>query len=175
MSIPALTAISKLRIPEVDEPVTHRRVIVDHGEEDEKDAPVNVLHTFAKGAVFGLIVAACHILFRRESSESRRMERRDNWIDISKGTARVFIQVCYSLYRPITRRDHQWSAHMDRPWLWHPPADSAARPVLRLLPHHFLHRYVPFHGSFLIIRVTQVYHALGSCASRSSSRQTLRK
>jgi hypothetical protein len=48
-------------------------------------------------------------------------------------------------HRPIPRRGHQRSAHMDRPRLWHPLADSAARPALRLLPHHFLHRYVISH------------------------------
>ncbi|KAN0138308.1 Na+ dependent nucleoside transporter C-terminus domain containing protein [Lactarius tabidus] len=65
MSIPASMAISKLRIPETDEPVTRGNVIVDRGEEDEKDAPVNALHAFAKGAVFGLIVAGqilCNVL-----------------------------------------------------------------------------------------------------------------
>jgi CNT family concentrative nucleoside transporter len=65
MSIPASVAISKLRIPEMDEPVTRGRVIVDRGAEDEKDAPVNTLHAFAKGAVFGLIVAGqilCNVL-----------------------------------------------------------------------------------------------------------------
>ena len=58
-------AISKLRIPELDEPVTRGRIIVDRGQEDEKDAPVNALHAFAKGAVFGLIVAGqilCNVL-----------------------------------------------------------------------------------------------------------------
>jgi CNT family concentrative nucleoside transporter len=65
MSIPASIAISKLRIPEMEEPVTRGRVIVDRGKEDEKDAPVNVLHAFAKGALFGLIVAGqvlCNVL-----------------------------------------------------------------------------------------------------------------
>ena len=56
MSIPASIAISKLRIPEVDEPVTRGRVVIDRGEGSDKDAPVNMLHAFAKGAVFGLCV-----------------------------------------------------------------------------------------------------------------------
>ncbi|KAI0785574.1 Na+ dependent nucleoside transporter C-terminus-domain-containing protein [Abortiporus biennis] len=55
MSIPASIAISKLRIPELEEPVTRGRVIVDRGE--EKNGPVNALHAFSKGALFGLIVA----------------------------------------------------------------------------------------------------------------------
>jgi CNT family concentrative nucleoside transporter len=59
---PCVDGDHKLRIPEVDEPVTHRRVIVDRGEEDEKDTPVSALHAFAKGAVFGLIVVG-YILF----------------------------------------------------------------------------------------------------------------
>ena len=57
MSIPGSIAISKVRIPELDEPVTRGRVVVDRGEESTKDAPVNVLHAFAKGAVLGLVVA----------------------------------------------------------------------------------------------------------------------
>ena len=55
MSIPASIAISKIRIPELEEPVTRGRVVVDRGE-DAKHAPVNALHAFAKGAIFGLIV-----------------------------------------------------------------------------------------------------------------------
>ncbi|KAH9961509.1 Na+ dependent nucleoside transporter C-terminus-domain-containing protein [Russula dissimulans] len=65
MSIPASIAISKVRVPEVDEPLTRGRVVLDRGEEDTKDAPVNALHAFAKGAIFGLIVAGqilCNVL-----------------------------------------------------------------------------------------------------------------
>ncbi|KAH7915210.1 Na+ dependent nucleoside transporter C-terminus-domain-containing protein [Hygrophoropsis aurantiaca] len=57
MSIPASIAISKMRMPEVDEPVTRGQVIIDRGKEDEKRQPVNVLHAFAQGGVFGLNVA----------------------------------------------------------------------------------------------------------------------
>lgn len=56
MSIPASIAISKVRIPETDEPVTRGRVVVDRGEADAKNAPVNALHAFAKGSVFGLVM-----------------------------------------------------------------------------------------------------------------------
>jgi len=56
MSIPASIAISKLRHPEVEEPITRGRVIVDRGE-DEKRRPANVIHAFSNGATFGLIVA----------------------------------------------------------------------------------------------------------------------
>ncbi|TFY83366.1 hypothetical protein EWM64_g651 [Hericium alpestre] len=59
MSIPASIAISKMRLPETDEPVTRGRVVVDRGE--EKYPPANALHAFSKGAVFGLVVAG-HIL-----------------------------------------------------------------------------------------------------------------
>ncbi|KAI0070269.1 H+/nucleoside cotransporter [Panus rudis PR-1116 ss-1] len=55
MSIPASIAISKMRIPEMDEPVTRGRVIVDRG--NEKNRPTNALHAFSQGALFGLIVA----------------------------------------------------------------------------------------------------------------------
>ena len=45
-----------MRIPETDEPVTRGRVVVDRGEENA-GGPVNALHAFSQGAVFGLIVA----------------------------------------------------------------------------------------------------------------------
>ncbi|GJJ06199.1 hypothetical protein Clacol_000388 [Clathrus columnatus] len=57
MSIPASIAISKMRIPEMDEPVTRGRVVVDRGREEKGGAPANALHAFSKGATFGLIVA----------------------------------------------------------------------------------------------------------------------
>ncbi|KAH9851424.1 H+/nucleoside cotransporter [Lenzites betulinus] len=56
MSIPASIAISKMRVPEMDEPVTRGRVTVDRGDSD-KNKPANALHAFSKGALFGLIVA----------------------------------------------------------------------------------------------------------------------
>ncbi|KAL5507127.1 hypothetical protein ACEPAH_6583 [Sanghuangporus vaninii] len=55
MSIPASMAISKMRIPELEEPVTCGRIVVDRGE--EKNPPANALHAFSKGAMFGLLVA----------------------------------------------------------------------------------------------------------------------
>ena len=75
MSIPASISISKIRSPEMDEPVTRGNITVDRGALKEKDAPVrsskieilapngdfllqvNALHAFSKGALFGLIVA----------------------------------------------------------------------------------------------------------------------
>jgi len=56
MSIPASIAVSKMRYPETEEPVTRGRVVVDRGE-DGPDAPANALHAFSQGAVFGLVVA----------------------------------------------------------------------------------------------------------------------
>ena len=55
MSIPASIAISKLRMPEMDEPITRGHVTINRG--DEKDKPANALHAFSKGALFGLVVA----------------------------------------------------------------------------------------------------------------------
>lgn len=55
MSIPASIAISKLRCPEMEEPVTRGHVTVNRGE--EKNPPANALHAFGQGAIFGLIVA----------------------------------------------------------------------------------------------------------------------
>ena len=57
MSIPASIAISKIRVPELEEPVTRGRVVVDRGKEDTQHAPVNALHALAKGAVLGLVLA----------------------------------------------------------------------------------------------------------------------
>ncbi|KAF4621297.1 hypothetical protein D9613_000561 [Agrocybe pediades] len=57
MSIPASISISKMRIPELDEPVTRGNVTVDRGKQDDKDRPANALHAFSQGALFGLIVA----------------------------------------------------------------------------------------------------------------------
>ncbi|KAL4073852.1 Na+ dependent nucleoside transporter C-terminus-domain-containing protein [Scleroderma yunnanense] len=57
MSIPASIAISKMRIPETDEPVTRGSIIVDRGDEDAEDRPINALHAFSKGGWFGLKVA----------------------------------------------------------------------------------------------------------------------
>ena len=55
MSIPASMAISKVRVPELEEPVTRGRVVVDRGE--EKNPPANALHAFSQGAIFVLVVA----------------------------------------------------------------------------------------------------------------------
>jgi CNT family concentrative nucleoside transporter len=57
MSIPASIAISKMRIPEMDEPVTRGRIVVDRGKDDDKHRPANALHAFSQGATFGLVVA----------------------------------------------------------------------------------------------------------------------
>ncbi|KAF8747678.1 H nucleoside cotransporter, partial [Rhizoctonia solani] len=65
MSIPASIAISKLRIPETEEPITRGQVIIDQGAEDKHGRPANALHAFSKGALFGLIVAGqilCNVL-----------------------------------------------------------------------------------------------------------------
>lgn len=45
-----------MRIPEMDEPVTRGSVTVDRGD-NEKNKPINALHAFSQGALFGLIVA----------------------------------------------------------------------------------------------------------------------
>jgi len=57
MSIPASIAISKMRYPEMDEPVTRGRVVVDRGKDEKGGPPANALHAFSRGATFGLIVA----------------------------------------------------------------------------------------------------------------------
>ena len=56
MSIPASIAVSKMRYPETEEPVTRGRITVDRGESG-LNAPANSLHAFSQGAIFGLVVA----------------------------------------------------------------------------------------------------------------------
>lgn len=56
MSIPASIAISKMRIPENEEPVTRGHVTIDRGDEG-KSRPANAFHAFSQGALFGLFVA----------------------------------------------------------------------------------------------------------------------
>jgi len=65
MSIPASIAISKMRVPETEEPVTRGNVVVDRGSHDKHGPPANALHAFSRGATFGLIVAGqilCNVL-----------------------------------------------------------------------------------------------------------------
>lgn len=57
MSIPASIAISKMRVPETEEPITRGQVVVDRGDQDGKNRPANALHAFSLGGVFGVIVA----------------------------------------------------------------------------------------------------------------------
>ena len=57
MSIPASIAISKMRLPELEEPVTRGHVVIDRGGAEERNPPANALHAFSKGAFFGLMVA----------------------------------------------------------------------------------------------------------------------
>lgn len=42
MSIPASISISKMRIPEMDVPVTRGTIRVDRGKAEDKDAPVSL-------------------------------------------------------------------------------------------------------------------------------------
>lgn len=56
MSIPASIALSKLSMPEVDEPETLGTMnILDKG--DDEDDSYNLLHSFSNGAWLGLRVA----------------------------------------------------------------------------------------------------------------------
>jgi len=57
MSIPASIAISKLRYPEIEEPVTRGRVVVDRGNMSKGPQPANAIQAFSQGATFGLVVA----------------------------------------------------------------------------------------------------------------------
>lgn len=55
MSIPASIAVSKMRYPETDVPITRGHVVVDRGDPGP-DAPANTLHAFSQGAVLDLVV-----------------------------------------------------------------------------------------------------------------------
>ncbi|EGS22551.1 putative nucleoside:sodium symporter protein [Thermochaetoides thermophila DSM 1495] len=56
MSIPATLAVSKMRYPEMEEPLTAGKVEVPKNEEDEHT--VNALHAFTNGSWFGLKIGA---------------------------------------------------------------------------------------------------------------------
>jgi len=55
MSIPASLAISKLRYPETEEPLTSGKIVIP---EDQDERPSNGLHAFANGSWLGLKVGA---------------------------------------------------------------------------------------------------------------------
>jgi len=54
MSIPASLAVSKMRMPEMEEPITEGNVVIPESDEPKK---VNALHAFSDGAWVGLLVA----------------------------------------------------------------------------------------------------------------------
>ncbi|KAI5964669.1 uncharacterized protein KGF55_001738 [Candida pseudojiufengensis] len=59
MSIPASLAISKLRYPETDVPITAGKIIIPNEikNDDDPDKPQNVLQAFSNGATLGLKIA----------------------------------------------------------------------------------------------------------------------
>ncbi|KAI5960517.1 hypothetical protein KGF57_001913 [Candida theae] len=67
MSIPASLAVSKMRYPETDVPVTNGKVMITNdskkdGVEDDKDKPQNVLQAFSNGATLGLRIAGTMLI-----------------------------------------------------------------------------------------------------------------
>jgi len=54
MSIPASLAVSKMRMPETEEPITKGDVVIPPSDEPRK---VNAFHAFSDGAWIGLVVA----------------------------------------------------------------------------------------------------------------------
>jgi len=54
MSIPASLAVSKMRMPETEQPITEGKVVVPESDISQK---VNALHAFSDGAWTGLVVA----------------------------------------------------------------------------------------------------------------------
>ncbi|KAK6204811.1 concentrative Na+-nucleoside cotransporte [Scheffersomyces amazonensis] len=61
MSIPASLAISKLRWPETDAPLTNGKVVIPKSL-DEGDKPQNVLQAFSHGATLGLRIAGTMLI-----------------------------------------------------------------------------------------------------------------
>ena len=104
MSIPASIAISKIRIPEIEDPVTRGHVVIDRGEENAKDPPVNALHAFAEGAVFGLVVvgqAVCNVI--AVLSLVAAINGLLTWIGRGFGIHRLTLQVLLRyVFYPIT-------------------------------------------------------------------------
>ena len=84
MSIPASIAISKIRMPELEEPVTRGRVVVDRGEKDTKHTPVDALHAFAKGRHFRSYRCWSDPLQRAHNLVARRDNKRPAHLDWSR-------------------------------------------------------------------------------------------
>jgi len=126
MSIPASIAISKMRIPEVEEPVTRGRVVVDRGQETNE--PASALHAFSQGATFGLVVAG-QILYEPKIC----LCYSNTYV-----THALLSFQCQCAYHFVSRCYGQRSPHLDRPWLWHQPAYLAACYRLHFLPYNVL-------------------------------------
>lgn len=66
MSIPASLAVSKLRYPETDVPVSNGKVMIttdkNIGGEEDMDKPQNVLQAFSNGATLGLRIAGTMLI-----------------------------------------------------------------------------------------------------------------
>ncbi|EAU91338.1 H+/nucleoside cotransporter [Coprinopsis cinerea okayama7 len=103
MSIPASMAISKMRVPELDEPITRGRVTVDLGDND-KEKPANALHAFSKGAIFGLVVAG--YIFTNVLTVISLVAMINGlltWIGRGFGIANLTLQLVLSyLFYPVT-------------------------------------------------------------------------
>jgi CNT family concentrative nucleoside transporter len=144
MSIPASMAISKMRIPELEEPVTRGRVVVDLGD-DPKDAPVNALQAFGKGAVLGLFISGqilCNVIAILAFVGA--INGLLTWIGRGFGIHQLTLQlVLRYVICPLTFLTGTSTVH-------------------RLI-------YVPSLPRVILIR-PQVCPALRSCASRSCSR-----
>ncbi|KAF8160955.1 Na+ dependent nucleoside transporter C-terminus-domain-containing protein [Crassisporium funariophilum] len=104
MSIPASMAISKMRIPELEEPVTRGRVTVDRGIDKAKAPQANALHAFSQGALFGLIVAG-QILTNVLTVLSlvAMINGLLTWIGLGFGIHRLTLQLILGyLFYPVT-------------------------------------------------------------------------
>ncbi|KAF5390477.1 hypothetical protein D9757_005265 [Collybiopsis confluens] len=95
MSVPAVIAVSKMRCPETEEPITMGGVVIDRGE--QKSRPQNILHAFVKGATFGLyivgqIVANTLVFLSLLSLVNSLL----TWIGIGFGIHQLTLQLIFS-------------------------------------------------------------------------------
>jgi CNT family concentrative nucleoside transporter len=146
MSIPASMAISKIRMPELEEPVTRGRVVVDLGD-DAKDAPMSVLQALSKGAVLGLFICGqvlCNAI--AVLALVGTINGLLTWIGRGFGIHQLTLQFLLRyVFCPLTFLTGSSTLHL-------------------LIPSRLLCT-PPLHASSLIFQ--QVYPVLRSCASRS--------
>lgn len=144
MSIPASIAISKMRFPEVEEPVTRGQVVVDRGHE-EKHPPVS-----------GSQSGARHVLKDLFTRQTLSMLSVTELYSVSLLPARfcrssapiyksqiLILSQDERAHRPVSRCRNQRPPDMDWTRLWHSRTHTPAGHRIHLLPRHLLPRCSP--------------------------------